>query len=120
MMKRNRSSGKKWTRRLAGVIFAAAATLAPAVRGASFGTVVPIGGHASDIALDEPRGVVYVANFAANRIDIVSLANHKRCGRRPARFSGRRNGIRVPATKRLCSPDQDQPMGADGHFRGRY
>jgi hypothetical protein len=76
-MKRNRSFGKNWTRGLAGVILAAGAALAPAVRGASFGTVVPVGGHASDIALDEPRGVVYVANFAADRIDVVSLANHK-------------------------------------------
>ncbi len=32
---------------------------------------------APDIAHDEPHGVVYVANFAANRIDVVSLANHK-------------------------------------------
>ena len=38
----------------------------------TFGTVVPIGGHASDIALDEARSVVYVANFTANRIDVVS------------------------------------------------
>ena len=43
--------------------------------GATFGTVVPIGGQASDIALDEPRGVLYVANFTANRIDVVSLAD---------------------------------------------
>jgi hypothetical protein len=50
---------------------------APAAPGASFGTVIPIGGHASDIALDESRGVVYLANFAASRIDAVSLANHK-------------------------------------------
>jgi hypothetical protein len=50
---------------------------APAAPGASFGTVVPIGGHASDIALDESRGVVYLVNFAASRIDMVSLANHK-------------------------------------------
>src|SRR5262252_10950253 len=43
---------------------------------ANFGTVVPIGGHASDIALDEARGVLYVANFTANRIDVMSLANN--------------------------------------------
>ncbi len=42
---------------------------------ASFGTVVPIGGHASDIALDESRGVLYVANFTANRIEVMSTTS---------------------------------------------
>src|SRR5215470_8047925 len=42
---------------------------------ANFGTVVPIGGHASDIALDEARGVLYVANFTANRIEVMSTAD---------------------------------------------
>ena len=53
---------------------------APQARGATFGTVVPIGGEASDIALDEPRGVLYVANFGGSRIDILSLANRKISG----------------------------------------
>jgi uncharacterized protein (TIGR03437 family) len=43
-----------------------------AAAAATFGTVIPIGGQASDIALDEVRGVVYVANYTANRIDVVS------------------------------------------------
>ena len=43
---------------------------------ASFGTVVPIGGEAADIALDEGRGVLYVANFTANRIDVMSLSTN--------------------------------------------
>ena len=38
----------------------------------TFGTVVPIGGQAADLALDEPRSVVYVANYTANRIDVIS------------------------------------------------
>jgi len=42
----------------------------------TFGKVVVIGGHASDLALDESRGVVYVANFTANRIEVVSLADY--------------------------------------------
>ncbi|MCC6590883.1 MAG: hypothetical protein IT168_29605 [Bryobacterales bacterium] len=42
---------------------------------ASFGKVIAIGGHASDIALDEPRGVLYLANLTANRIDVVSLGD---------------------------------------------
>ncbi|MFN0172589.1 MAG: hypothetical protein ACKV22_39925 [Bryobacteraceae bacterium] len=48
---------------------------APASRAATFGKVVPIGGHASDIALDEARGVLYVANFTANRIEVMNLAD---------------------------------------------
>ena len=43
---------------------------------ASFGTVVPIGGTPSDIALDESRGVLYIADFGANRIDVMSLADN--------------------------------------------
>ncbi|HWR52200.1 MAG TPA: hypothetical protein VN428_13900, partial [Bryobacteraceae bacterium] len=44
---------------------------------ATFGTVVPLGGHTSDLALDEARQRVYVANFTANRIDVVSTATRK-------------------------------------------
>ena len=47
-----------------------------ALWGGTFGTVIAIGGHAADLALDEPRGVLYVANFTANRIEVVSLSNH--------------------------------------------
>ena len=42
---------------------------------ASIGEVVVIGGQAADIALDESRGVLYVANFTAARIDILGLAD---------------------------------------------
>jgi len=43
----------------------------PALAG-TFGTVVPIQGHASDVALDEKRGLLYVANMMANRVDVIS------------------------------------------------
>lgn len=46
------------------------------VSAATFGTVVPIGGQGADIALDEPRGLLYIANFTANQIDVMSLANN--------------------------------------------
>src|SRR6266542_2305104 len=62
-----------------GVIsIALAALMSPAAPcvAATFGTVVPIGGHASDIALDESRGVLYIANFTANRIEVMSTANY--------------------------------------------
>jgi hypothetical protein len=45
-------------------------------RGASFGKAIAIGGHAGDIALDESRGLLYVSNFTANRIDKLSLATN--------------------------------------------
>jgi uncharacterized protein (TIGR03437 family) len=41
---------------------------------ATLGKVVPIGGTAADIALDPSRNVLYIANFTANRIDVMSLA----------------------------------------------
>jgi DNA-binding beta-propeller fold protein YncE len=44
--------------------------------GGTFGTVVSIGGEAADLALDQTRGVLYIANFTAKRIDVMSLANH--------------------------------------------
>lgn len=55
---------------------ALSASLVAAAWGATFGKVVSIGGHASDLALDEPRGVLYIANFTANRVEVMSLANN--------------------------------------------
>src|ERR1039457_2959762 len=60
-------------------ILIALATLASATmpcEAAGFGTVTAIGGQAADIALDESRGVVYIANFTANRIDVLSTADN--------------------------------------------
>jgi uncharacterized protein (TIGR03437 family) len=42
----------------------------------TFGTVVAIGGEAADIALDPTRGVLYIANFTANRIDVMTLSTN--------------------------------------------
>lgn len=53
-----------------------AAALAASAWGGTFGRVVSIGGEASDLALDEARGVLYIANFTANRIDVMSLATN--------------------------------------------
>src|SRR6266849_2235529 len=60
----------------AAAVVAALLMMTSAAHGGTFGSVVPIGGHASDIALDEARGVLYAANFGAARIDVVSLAKH--------------------------------------------
>ena len=43
---------------------------------ATFGKVVSIGGNASDIALDEPRGLLYIANYTSGRIDVMSTADN--------------------------------------------
>src|SRR5947199_9126000 len=40
-----------------------------------FGTVVPIGGNAADIALDEGRGVLYIANYTANRVEVMNTSD---------------------------------------------
>jgi DNA-binding beta-propeller fold protein YncE len=55
---------------------ALAASLASAAWGQTFGNVVSIGGQASDLALDEPRGVLYIANFTANRVEVMSLGSN--------------------------------------------
>ena len=54
---------------------ASALWLTASLWGATYGKVVPIGGHASDLALDEARGVLYISNFTANRVDVLSLAD---------------------------------------------
>src|SRR5665213_1503854 len=41
---------------------------------ATFGIPVPIGGEATDLAVDQSRGVLYISNFTANRIDRMNLA----------------------------------------------
>jgi uncharacterized protein (TIGR03437 family) len=40
---------------------------------APFGRIVPVQGHVADVVLDERRGVAYLANYTANRIEVVSL-----------------------------------------------
>lgn len=62
---------KHWILALASV-----AMIAGSLKAGSFATVVPIGGEASDIALDPLRGVLYIANFTANRIDVMTLSNN--------------------------------------------
>jgi uncharacterized protein (TIGR03437 family) len=49
--------------------------------GATFGNVVAIGGHASDMALDESRGRLYIANYTANCVDFLMVADNslQRC-----------------------------------------
>ena len=44
---------------------------------ANFGTLVPIVGQFSDVAYDERRDVVYLANYALNRVDVYSVAQRR-------------------------------------------
>jgi uncharacterized protein (TIGR03437 family) len=69
---------KHWISAIASTAAMAAmiAIMAAPVQAGTFGTVVAIGGEASDIALDPARGVLYIANFTANRIDVMSLSNN--------------------------------------------
>jgi len=78
-------------------LFSVAALAASAIPAATVGTVVPIGGHVADIALDEGRQLVYVANYTANRIDIVSmrtraLVDSRMVPRQPASLALSRDG----------------------------
>jgi len=57
-------------------LFAIGLLMASAAWGGTFGKVVAIGGAASDLALDEGRGLLYIANFTANRIDVMTLADN--------------------------------------------
>ena len=57
------------------VILAATLAFGGTAAAATVGRVVPIGGQSSDLALDEPRGVLYVANFTANRVEVMSLSD---------------------------------------------
>jgi uncharacterized protein (TIGR03437 family) len=50
--------------------------MASAAWAGTFGRVVQIGGHASDISLDERRGLLYIANFTANRIEVMSTSDY--------------------------------------------
>jgi uncharacterized protein (TIGR03437 family) len=63
---------KNWILAIASV----AALAMTAASAGTFGTVVAIGGEAADLALDPTRGVLYIANFTANRIDVMTLSNN--------------------------------------------
>ncbi|MEO7143154.1 MAG: hypothetical protein ABI165_06570, partial [Bryobacteraceae bacterium] len=65
----------------------------------TFGTVVSIGGHASDLALDEARGVLYIANYTANRIDVMSLGNNA-----------------IQTSINVASQPSTLSMSPDGHY----
>ena len=66
--------------------------------GAPFGKVVPIGGHAADLALDERRGVIYVANLGASRVEVISTADNVL--KAPIQVPLRPNGLALSLNQR--------------------
>ncbi len=76
-MSRNHwSVAQRWAASHLMTILIGAVLMTTAALGGTFGRVVAIGGEAADLALDESRGVLYIANFTANRIDVMSLASN--------------------------------------------
>ncbi len=67
---------KSWLWAMTWAVAGTVLTTGPALAG-TFGTVVPIGGAGADLVLDEARGVVYVADFTANRIEVMSMATNQ-------------------------------------------
>src|ERR1044071_9194560 len=95
----------RWNRLLITTGLAAVCCLATPVFAANFGAVVPIGGHASDIALDESRGVLYIANFTANRIEMMSTTDYSI-----------RSSMNVAAQPGAISLSPDNQFLAVAHF----
>jgi hypothetical protein len=72
----NRNVTMRWNRLLISLAIAAGSGSVAPAPAATFGTVVPVAGQASDIALDESRGKLYIANFTAGRVDVLSTADN--------------------------------------------
>ncbi len=53
------------------------ALLATLAYGATFGTVVPLVGGASDLVLDEPRARLYAVNTSQNRVEVYSIPQRR-------------------------------------------
>lgn len=89
--------------------------LSAACQAATFGTVVPVRGVVSDIALDEGRGRLYIANLSANRIEVMntsglSLAN-------PLALSGSPSAVALSADSRyLVAGYYNSPPPNQGGF----
>ncbi|HET8550031.1 MAG TPA: hypothetical protein VFL57_18605 [Bryobacteraceae bacterium] len=80
--------------------------LSTAAAAANFGTVVVTGGQPSDLALDERRGLLYIANFTGNRIDVMSTSDN-RLG----------NAIRVPGQPNSLALSADGRYLVVAHYR---
>lgn len=68
---------------------AAQVPVAPLAHDASVGSVVPIGGHAAEIVLDDPRGILYVVNMSRTSGPPVSMSCRSRNNPWPVLFPWR-------------------------------
>ena len=82
-----------------------ALALAAAGMAAPFGRVVAIGGQAADLAIDESRNVLYIANYTANRIEEMSLAD-----------GGIRSSMNVSSQPSAVSISPDRKYLVVGHY----
>jgi uncharacterized protein (TIGR03437 family) len=80
-------------------VLAVATVAALTATAGTFGTVVPIGGEASDLTLDEARGVLYIADFTANRIEVMSLASNT-----------------IQSSMNVAAQPSSMDMSPDGHY----
>src|SRR5260370_35332182 len=79
---------------------------------ATFGTRVIIGGHASDLALDESRGRLYIANFAGRRIDVMSTSDNTLRTPIPLAGAGDTGSIALsPDSRYLAAANYDSCAG---------
>ncbi|MCX6637049.1 MAG: hypothetical protein NT090_18495, partial [Acidobacteria bacterium] len=74
-----------------------------ACQAATFGTVVPVTGGATDLVLDEPRGRLYIVDTTQNRIDVYSTAQKRflnpiPVGTQPLSAAISRDGARLYVT----------------------
>jgi uncharacterized protein (TIGR03437 family) len=60
-----------WWAALAGLAWS------PALVGGTFGSVIQLPGHISEIALDEPRSSLYAANFTAGQVEVISTTSNR-------------------------------------------
>ncbi|HXG32135.1 MAG TPA: hypothetical protein VNJ11_02130 [Bryobacteraceae bacterium] len=72
---------------------------------ATFGKVVPIGGHIADLAYDARRNLVYIANFGASRVDVLAGSTQSLQG-----------PIYVPAAPGTLALSPDGRFLVVGHF----
>jgi uncharacterized protein (TIGR03437 family) len=63
-------------RTIVGLLLLIAATRLP-LPAANLGTVVPVVGQISDLVYDDRRDVVYLANYAENRVDVYSVSGRR-------------------------------------------
>src|SRR5712692_11214203 len=79
-MRKETLVSKNCSRQLASLCLAMAGILAvcrPVWAAGTFGSVIPLPGHISEVVLDEPRAALYAANFSAGHVDVISTSSNR-------------------------------------------